>query len=436
MINNPWINNSGKIYRSLLRLYPQEHRKNFGAPMQQVFNDQCHCAYQQKGVLGIFLLWLRILPDLGYTVLLEHSSSKQTSWGLIEPVPNAPLPWKGVFLVLLPGMVYLVSQIAQLNGEAWYLTVYYRAAFFLILPVLAFWGITRRFPIWGLIPLGLFFRLAQQMLYQLTYLPPNAFSSNPLINNILAIVQLFPKDHILPIILFSLAILWLGWRYLHQQGVRRVFWILTGVYLLIVLGRVFNDVGWGFLYYKDVPSDKLISSLNVSIIWNLYDFTGFLLLIFLGTLLTRRHGFNTILVPIGYILPVILVGIYDDTNMSMRLAAISMAVLAYRLLLAFITPLWISRAASQAWKKWAVFISVAVALGIHAILQFYPLWSNIIQSYPSTQGVINLVLDEAKTISAFLLAIIMYQNTQPVEDSPAPFLVGVPTPEHKVPNVF
>jgi hypothetical protein len=160
MINNSWITNSGKIYRSLLCLYPSEHRKDFGFSMQQVFNDQCRNAYQQKGVLGIFLLWLRILPDLGYTVLLEHSSSNRASWGLIEPVPNAPLPWKGVLLVLLPGLVYLVSQIAQLNGEAWYMTVYFRAAYFLILPALAVWVITRRFPIWGLIPIGLFFKLA------------------------------------------------------------------------------------------------------------------------------------------------------------------------------------------------------------------------------------------------------------------------------------
>jgi hypothetical protein len=422
MINHPWINNSGKIYRSLLCLYPQEHRKDFGVSMQQVFNDQCRCAYQQKGLLGIFLLWLRTLPDLGYTVLLEQSSSKRSSWGLIEPVSNAPLPWKMVLLVLLPGLVYLVSQIAQLTGEAWYMTIYYRAAYFLILPVLAVWVITRRFPIWGLIPIGLFFKLAQLKLIQISYLT-DGFSSYPFINTILTAVKLFQKDLLIPIVLCSLAILWLGWRYSNQPGVRRIFWILTAIYLLLALLRMAYEISYVFQAYQDVTPDQFTLALNVSIQWNLFDFIGLLFLVFLGTLFTRRHGFNAILIPVGYLLPAILVGPYDDPNMSMRLAAISMAVLVYRLLLAFITPLWISRVGSQAGKKWAIFISVGAALGIHVLFQFYPLWLSYVQNFPITHGVITTALNEGIIISAFLLAIVMYQNTRPVEDSPARFLV-------------
>jgi hypothetical protein len=124
MTNTRWIDTSRRLFGLMLNLYPREYRSDFGASMLQVFTDQCRCAYQEKGGLGIFFLWLRTLPDLGYTAIVEHCTSPRADWGLMEPVPNAPLPWKGVILVLLPGLVYLVSQIAQLTGQPWYLVVY------------------------------------------------------------------------------------------------------------------------------------------------------------------------------------------------------------------------------------------------------------------------------------------------------------------------
>jgi hypothetical protein len=153
---------SARLFTFLLKLYPREHRDEFAVPMRQVFDRQCRDASRRKGRAGIFLLWLRTLPDLVRSILTEHLTAPGASHGLMEPVPGAPLPWKGVLLVLLPGLVYLVSQVAQLTGQPWYLTVYYRAAFFLILPPLAAWIITRRFPLWGLIPVGLLFRLCRR----------------------------------------------------------------------------------------------------------------------------------------------------------------------------------------------------------------------------------------------------------------------------------
>ena len=66
MTTNPWIETSHKIYAVLLHLYPQEHRAEFGESMRQVFRDQCRNTYEQRGRLGILLLWLRTLPDMGY----------------------------------------------------------------------------------------------------------------------------------------------------------------------------------------------------------------------------------------------------------------------------------------------------------------------------------------------------------------------------------
>ena len=358
MTTNRWIENSRKAYATLLSLYPKEHRSDYGASMQQVFTDQCRSAYQQKSALGIILLWLRTLPDLGYTVLLEHITSPRASWGLMEPVPNAPLPWKGVLLVLLPGLVYLVSQIAQLTGEPWYLTVYCRAAFILIVPVLAVWAITRRFPIWGLIPLGLLYRLVQEMGYLLIVLHPDVFSSNPLLHVVLTAVKPLKNDLLIPVVLFTFAIVLLAWRYTRHQKPSRGFWILIGMFLLVAAIQITNEIRviiqnpvYTTIDYPQVYTTVFTLSetqymLHDAIARNLFDFTALLLLIFIGTLFTRRHGFFAILIPMGYILPIIVVGLYDATNPTITLIIISIAVLAYRCLLSLIAPIWMSRTSS------------------------------------------------------------------------------------------
>ena len=420
MTTNRWIENSRKAYATLLCLYPKEHRSDYGASMQQVFTDQCRSAYQQKSALGIILLWLRTLPDLGYTVLLEHITSPHASWGLMEPVPNAPLPWKGVLLVLLPGLVYLVSQIAQLTGEPWYLTVYYRAAFILIVPVLAVWAITHRFPIWGLIPVGLLYRLVQEMGYLLIVLHPDVFSSNPLLNIVLAAAKLVQKELLIPAVLFTFAIVLLAWRYTRHQKPSRGFWILIGMYLLVAAIHLTIEIR-GIIQYSQVDTTVNMQNwLHNAIAWNLYDFTALLLLIFIGTLFTRRHGFFAILIPMGYILPTIVVGLEDATIPTIILIIISIAVLAYRCLLSLIAPIWMSRTSSQAGKKRVVLVSIAFALSIHTVMQFYPallLYPG--QSYISAQWGIDVGLAELKIISAIVLGVVMYQSILPAGDAPA-----------------
>jgi hypothetical protein len=429
-----WIENSRKAYAALLNLYPQEHRADYGTAMQQVFTEQCRSAYQQKGAIGIILLWLRTLPDLGYTATMEHVTAPNASAGLMEPVPNAPLPWKGVFLILLPGLVYLVSQIAQLTGQPWYMTVYYRAAFFLIIPVLLVWAITRRFPLWGLIPLGLLYRLAQEIGYQFIALHPDAFSSNPLLNLILSLARLVQQKLWLIILPMTLAILFLAWGYLRQQKVSRSFWIWIGVYLAAVMLQSSDQIQWLVKYTQEnlalLTSNNLQKFLNSDVIgylysltWNLYNVIAFLLLIFIGTLFTRRHGFFAILLPVGYILPAILVGtpwnLGDATRPVTTLTIIVIAILIYRSLLSLVIPIWMSRTRSVASKKRIILISIALALGIHAVMQFYLVFffpDLGYHMYP--QWVMSVASDELRMISAIVLGIIMYQSTQPTHQAP------------------
>jgi hypothetical protein len=159
MKTNRWIVLSLRFYRQLLHLYPQAYRETYEMEMLRLFTNQCQEAYQLHGRLGILLLWLHILVDIGITVIREHLSDHHAKVGLLDAMPNTPLPWKGVLLVLIPGLIFFVTQIEQLNSTTkdWFFLVFSEAAFFMILPVLLVWLLTRRFPVWGLIPFGLLY---------------------------------------------------------------------------------------------------------------------------------------------------------------------------------------------------------------------------------------------------------------------------------------
>jgi hypothetical protein len=421
MIANQWIETSRNIYAKFLSLYPKEHRAEYGESMQQVFTDQCRSTYQEKGISGIILLWFRVLPDLGYTALLEHVTSPRASWGLMEPIPNEPLPWKGIFLILLPGLVYLVSQVAQVTGQAWYMTVYYRAAFYLIIPVLIVWAITRRFPIWGLIPFGLLFRLVQEIGYYMVFMQPTVFSHRPLLNAILSATKLFKTELLIPSGLFAIAIVLLAFRYVRQQKPSRSFWISITVCLLVVVAQMVYTYNSMLAYMEQYDVSSAINLFRNSISLDIYEYTGFLLLIFIGTLFTRRHGFFAILIPIGYILPIIVVGMpwnLEGASTS-AVASIIIAILAYRSLLSLVTPIWVSRTGSVAGKKRAILISIALALAIHAVMQFYSVW--LYQGWTiSAEWVSSVALGEIKLISAIILGIVLYQNSIPGVDMSEP----------------
>ena len=416
---------SRKVFGSLLNLYPAAHRRDYGTAMLQVFTEQSRGAYAQKGVFGVILLWLRTLPDVGYSSLLEHLTAPGAAWGLMEPVPGAPLPWKGVLLVLLPGLVYLVSQIAQLTGQAWYMTVYYRAAFFLILPVLVVWAITRRFPLWGLIPLGLLFNLCQEIGYDLIVLHPGVFSTNPLLNLIFQAALQFQQDLFIPAALAGMLILLLGWLYLRRQKPSRSFWLMLGFYLLVLAVQLGREFWFSAQYISPefYSPQEMQSILRNSIAWVLYNSSALLLMVFVGSLFTRRHGFFAMLVPLGYILPTVVVGIGLDYNSgsrpSLALVLASLAVLAYRVILSLVAPVWMSRSATQAGKKRVLLIVIACALGIHTIMQFYPApFTYQAQGAELVEKIISVALSELQTISALLLALAMYQGALPAEPAP------------------
>ena len=63
---------SQRIYACLLRAYPQRHREEYGAAMAQLFRDQCRDAWNESCGWGLVKLWLRVLPDLVNTSIMER----------------------------------------------------------------------------------------------------------------------------------------------------------------------------------------------------------------------------------------------------------------------------------------------------------------------------------------------------------------------------
>ena len=63
---------SQKIYGQLLRAYPKAHRAEYGPAMAQLFRDQYRDAWDDSHGWGVAKLWLRVLPDLVKTSIIER----------------------------------------------------------------------------------------------------------------------------------------------------------------------------------------------------------------------------------------------------------------------------------------------------------------------------------------------------------------------------
>lgn len=69
------VERSCTLYLRLLRFYPKAYREEYGAPMLQLFRDQCRDAWTARRTRGLIFFWLRVLPDLLKTSVLEHLSN-------------------------------------------------------------------------------------------------------------------------------------------------------------------------------------------------------------------------------------------------------------------------------------------------------------------------------------------------------------------------
>jgi hypothetical protein len=61
-----------RVYRALLRLYPEDYRREYAAPMAQLFRDLYRDAYHQHSCARLVRLWQRVLADTVVTAAIEH----------------------------------------------------------------------------------------------------------------------------------------------------------------------------------------------------------------------------------------------------------------------------------------------------------------------------------------------------------------------------
>jgi hypothetical protein len=453
MKTNKSVELSRRFYANLLGLYPREFRNEFGPSMLQVFTDQCCSTFRENGSYGMFFLWIRTLIDLAASVVREQIASPSALGGLLEAVPNRPLPWKGVLLVLIPCLVFLAGQIGQLTGQDTFYLLIRRAGYYLMVPVLLVWLWKRKFPVWGLVPLGIFYRTMFDLAYRFPYVsifsspfaaifesPHSAialvYRAYPKVINLTANLAMFlkknsPEIHILAVTFLFGTVLFLILRIARRHGFTRPAWIWTGIFLILtsletISGLLFywHDIqvlGCEVMCNGDVASN--LRSLAESAYYNFTIYTGFLLLILIGVSFAGRHGRLALLLPLGYIIPTVVLGRFDDTSVvPYSIFWISLSVLAYRVLVTLIAPVWIVRSASDRAKRRAGAIAFPAAIGILLLSHFgFFIW--MANYYDSSSYGLNLYYTfspELITLAGIALALVLYRSADPQKSAPAP----------------
>ena len=65
---------SERVYRALIRLYPEEVRRRYAEEMVLYFGDLCREGWHSGGPIALAFLWARTLPDLILTALKERGA--------------------------------------------------------------------------------------------------------------------------------------------------------------------------------------------------------------------------------------------------------------------------------------------------------------------------------------------------------------------------
>ncbi len=92
---------SAKLYHRLLAAYPKTHRRKYGPAMAQLFRDQCRDAWSGGHGWGLIRLWLRVLPDLVKTSVLEHLSTLKQRQTMLERIGTLLRPRSAPWVVFI-----------------------------------------------------------------------------------------------------------------------------------------------------------------------------------------------------------------------------------------------------------------------------------------------------------------------------------------------
>jgi uncharacterized protein involved in exopolysaccharide biosynthesis len=113
---------SEKLYARMLAAYPKAHREEYGPSMAQLFRDQCRDAWGEARSWALLKLWLRVVPDVIATSLLEHCATlnkrksmfNRTLFGrLATPLYTFFTVFTLVFLLVLGASVLITNILPE-----------------------------------------------------------------------------------------------------------------------------------------------------------------------------------------------------------------------------------------------------------------------------------------------------------------------------------
>jgi hypothetical protein len=321
-MNDRRIKRSKRLYASLINLYPKKYAAEYGPAMVQVFTDQCRDASRDSRFFGLPGLWVRTLIDLCKTAIREHLAASREG-GVGAAFPGAPLPWKELALILLPGLVTLMLYMLFSLGAGKLAGVIFDGALYLsvALVILAWWR-AKKFPAWGLIPAGLF---VVQIIKLLTAL----------------LIRLHLSTGIITV-LFVLAIPCFFHLYTRHHSISRASWFCFVFFAFLWIGQFAMAlyIGHNLQMFFDNRSNLEVTM--SSLMWGATSKCAVLLFfILLGTLFARRHGSLAVLLPASWLF--FTTGIVDFTQGSFNVSFLF--PVACCLCIAVLFPAWIARSA-------------------------------------------------------------------------------------------
>jgi hypothetical protein len=100
---------SERVYRALVRAYPEEVRRRYEEEMVRYFGDLCREERMSRGRMGVALLWARTLPDLIFTALKERGALFRRN-AYLPFGPGTVARW-GALCALLGGVLGVVYHL-------------------------------------------------------------------------------------------------------------------------------------------------------------------------------------------------------------------------------------------------------------------------------------------------------------------------------------
>ena len=63
---------SERVYRGMLRAYPEAYRREYAEEMARLFRDLCRDAAERRGTVGLLAVWAFVAGDLLGSLIREH----------------------------------------------------------------------------------------------------------------------------------------------------------------------------------------------------------------------------------------------------------------------------------------------------------------------------------------------------------------------------